>query len=659
MWKKDSTNRQYESGRRTPSVLVLDTVIEAIDEELAIPAPERGAALMGPEGRELITHLLADPTAQTTSASYEASNELIQRVSAAEDDSILRWKGIVHSHPGAMGDLSGPDLARLLEGLQINPWLPWLHAPIVTQQPPRYGGAAVNTQHGWLCWHTVRMLRDGKLVVEARRVVVLPLGADLRMLAECHDGQLTPIVADPGTGVTGVGGRVGLPDGGELLVLASDLYPVAAPLVLFTPPGADTVELALNWSAEAGENRLVAAVSLALDCWTQRRRGADRPTKGFGPRRDLAVTTDPQRAAEAGWTVADGDPEALRDQLHQGLAARVRGLTSEGLDDRTVLIVGCGSVGSYAAEQFARSSVGTLVLIDPDRVEATNLSRTSFEVADLDVLKTSAIRRRLLNVNPSIAVEPHPTAVGSMSEVELDALVQRSDVVFAATDDPAAQLELARHAQRHQRPGLFVGLTAGARGGEVIVTLPGQTPCYRCATPVRHQTNAYAGLARDTDYGTGRMHGVTALSVDIQHVTGVAVKLCLSLLLQPDDHAELGRFAPAILAQQMSFLTFSMSRDYWFYPGYFGSLAGQFGYQSVGLSIDGDPDCPICGTAPELGLGVERVAPDIDTIREELARDDVGFHFQANAGLGLTRPSSRPENAQTSTTGTNQVEESA
>lgn len=376
----------------------------------------------------------------------------------------------------------------------------------------------------------------------------------------------------------------------------------------------------------------------------------------FGPRPDLALTTDPGRAAQAGWAAADGDPQSLIDELRQGLAARARGLTSDTLGDRTVLIVGCGSVGSYAAEQLARSGVGTLVLVDPDHVDATNLSRASFEVADIGGYKTTAVRKRLLNLHPSIVVDAHPTAVGDMSEVELDALVRGSDVVFAATDDPAAQLELARHAQRHERPGLFVGLTAGARGGEVIVTVPGQTPCYRCATPVRHVRDSHAGLARDTDYGTGRMHGVIALGVDIQHVTGVAVKLCISLLLRSDEHAELGQFAPTILAGGMTFLTFSMSSDYWFYPGYFGSLGGQFGYQSVGLSVDGDPDCPICGTAPDLDLTADIVAPDTETIRASWTDQDLPS--QADEQTALEETISAIENAP-SQPGTNQGKDSS
>jgi proteasome lid subunit RPN8/RPN11 len=204
----------YVSGRHAPAIVLLDTVAEEMDRELAQRPPEQGGALLGPEGRELVTHLFVDEHARTTAASYEASESLMTRVMATEDDSILRWKGIIHSHPGSMANLSGPDLERLHDGLHGNPWLPWLHAPIVTRQSPRgHDAHAFDLGHGWVTWHTARLLRDGSLVIEQRNIVVLPLGADLRRLATKLGADWTTIVTDPGTGVTGVGGRLALGDG--------------------------------------------------------------------------------------------------------------------------------------------------------------------------------------------------------------------------------------------------------------------------------------------------------------------------------------------------------------------------------------------------------------------------------------------------------------
>lgn len=338
----------------------------------------------------------------------------------------------------------------------------------------------------------------------------------------------------------------------------------------------------------------------------------------FGPRGDLPLTDDAKRALLAGWDRASGDAELVCERLRVELASRSAGLVGEGLADRTILIVGCGSVGSYAAEQLARSGVGRLVLVDPDRVEASNLSRAMFLVVDIGRTKVEALAGHLLNVNPSISVDCHADGVGAITDAALGALVDGSDVVVAATDDPIAQLQLARHAQRAGRPALFVGLTAGARGGELVMMLPGTTPCYRCATSIRHARDEVPGLSRETDYGTGRLEGVVALGVDVQHVAGVAVKFALSLTLR-EGNGELSAFATAVLDRGISYLTFSMSEDYWFYPAYFAQLGGQFGYQSVGLAVEADPECPICGPNADLAVLSEPAAADLADLREQLS----------------------------------------
>lgn len=48
------------------------------------------------------------------------------------------------------------------------------------------------------------------------------------------------------------------------------------------------------------------------------------------------------------------------------------------LADARVAVFGIGGVGGYAAEALARSGVGTLDLIDPDKVSVTNLNRQIF-----------------------------------------------------------------------------------------------------------------------------------------------------------------------------------------------------------------------------------------------------------------------------------------
>ena len=71
----------------------------------------------------------------------------------------------------------------------------------------------------------------------------------------------------------------------------------------------------------------------------------------------------------------------------------------------TILIVGCGALGTYAAEQLVRAGVGTLYLVDPDTVSETNLQRQSLftEAAPMNCLKSMQQR---LNYARSITMSP-------------------------------------------------------------------------------------------------------------------------------------------------------------------------------------------------------------------------------------------------------------
>ncbi|MGB4303446.1 MAG: ThiF family adenylyltransferase, partial [Syntrophomonadaceae bacterium] len=45
------------------------------------------------------------------------------------------------------------------------------------------------------------------------------------------------------------------------------------------------------------------------------------------------------------------------------------------LQKASIIVIGLGGVGSYAAEGLARSGIGHLTLVDRDRIEASNINR--------------------------------------------------------------------------------------------------------------------------------------------------------------------------------------------------------------------------------------------------------------------------------------------
>ncbi|HET8538781.1 MAG TPA: ThiF family adenylyltransferase [Anaeromyxobacter sp.] len=576
-------------------MLVGDWVLRAIDAELGDHPPERGGALLGPRGRPLLARFAADPDADATASSWAPSRALDARVKERERADDLELKGLVHSHRPGLDGPSERDALELAEGLRRNPHLALYLGPVVSGAPHAAAPAPheVELRSGArISFHAARRAPDGGTEILPVAVRVVPLLRDLERAAAELGGERPEVFLPEGEGGAVLGGRIGLGGGLELLVLAADAYPALPPVVLLGSEK-DPEQLHLSWALELPEaDRLAGALRAAID-------GAAPLRRAYGPRGGPALTRDPGRARLAAWEprLAGDALEARSRARRAAVLSRGAGLLSGALRARGALVAGCGSVGSYVAEQLVRSGVGRLALLDPDAVGAENLSRTVYGAADVGAPKTEALARRLLAIEPGVELALAPRPVQALEPAELDRLVREADLVVAATDDPAAQRALDRFAFARGRPALFVGLYAGARGGEVVVTVPGRTPCFLCATRSRHGAASAAGIARELDYGTGRLAGEIALGADVQHVASAAVKLALSLLLPPGSGASLASFAEEALAAGTPYLTMSTVPGYWFYPQIFGDAPGQGAYQSVWLTPRPVPDCPVCGPA--------------------------------------------------------------
>lgn len=98
-----------------------------------------------------------------------------------------------------------------------------------------------------------------------------------------------------------------------------------------------------------------------------------------------------------------------------------------------VLIIGAGGLGSPALLYLAAAGVGTLGLIDFDKVEDSNLQRqVLFGVEDVGKLKVDAAKERIKSLNPHIDVIPYNEPLTSKNAIEL---FKQYDVVADGTDN--------------------------------------------------------------------------------------------------------------------------------------------------------------------------------------------------------------------------------
>lgn len=73
-----------------------------------------------------------------------------------------------------------------------------------------------------------------------------------------------------------------------------------------------------------------------------------------------------------------------------------------------VAVFGLGGVGGTLCEALARAGVGALTLIDGDTVSVTNINRQIIAThSTVGMLKTEAVRARVLDINPDCRVEIH------------------------------------------------------------------------------------------------------------------------------------------------------------------------------------------------------------------------------------------------------------
>src|SRR5205807_8173622 len=92
----------------------------------------------------------------------------------------------------------------------------------------------------------------------------------------------------------------------------------------------------------------------------------------------------------------------------------------EKLKAARVLCIGAGGLGSPAALYLAAAGIGTLGLVDADRVDASNLQRQIlYGTDDVGESKLEKARARLQQLNPDVEIELHETRLTSANATEI------------------------------------------------------------------------------------------------------------------------------------------------------------------------------------------------------------------------------------------------
>jgi len=144
----------------------------------------------------------------------------------------------------------------------------------------------------------------------------------------------------------------------------------------------------------------------------------------------------------------------------------------------SVLVCGCGALGSMLANILVRAGVGRVRIADRDFVDTTNLHRqVLFDEHDVAAAlpKAIAAAEKLCKINSQVEVEP---VVADVNHANIWKLCEGIDTIVDGTDNFETRFLINDMAVKNDLPWVYGGCL-GAEG-QTMTILPHETACLRC-----------------------------------------------------------------------------------------------------------------------------------------------------------------------------------
>lgn len=326
-------------------------------------------------------------------------------------------------------------------------------------------------------------------------------------------------------------------------------------------------------------------------------RGVDDPGNQIG----LLVTHDPNLSPEAiqagahefaGWIVERAGVRPIRIEVEPkvvGLEQLTGKWPIEQLGTNSVMVVGCGSIGSAAAEALAGYGLGRVLLVDPDRFLWHNMLRHTLGPESVGRRKVHALKSQLNARWPRQAVEAYPIDVVDQAHL-VRRLIEGIDLVICAADGIAPRRVVSHLGRRAGKPAIMACVLDNGAIGEILRLRP--APRFGCLLCFRAHLDEIGAMDaeadQELDYGTGRVHQpMTAVPPDLRYMGTLAAKTAVATLLESlhGDHTQALPGEHAVTGLR---------------PG--NDLASPFNVRAAGeirwASIPPPrTDCPTCGAA--------------------------------------------------------------
>lgn len=236
---------------------------------------------------------------------------------------------------------------------------------------------------------------------------------------------------------------------------------------------------------DSGEKRLASFLSMrtpgvphgsvliSAKGWRGRQLGTSNPIKivSIGERRNVLF-----------------EPSYSQDPIQPIFDRQVRAFGEAGqrvMESLTVAIVGLGGTGSVAAEQLAHLGVRRFILIDPDRVELTNLNRViGATKCDINHPKVDVAASHITSIAPSALVQ---CVQGDVTRTHVARELISADFLFSCTDSHGSRAVIQQISYQYLIPCVDVGSILTATNGQItgihgrVQALAPGLPCLSCS----------------------------------------------------------------------------------------------------------------------------------------------------------------------------------
>ncbi len=194
-----------------------------------------------------------------------------------------------------------------------------------------------------------------------------------------------------------------------------------------------------------------------------------------------------------------------------------------------VLIIGAGGLGSSAIAYLAAAGIGKIGIVEPDRVELSNLQRQIlFETADIGRSKATSARDRVQEVNPDCKVENFEEKITSGNA---NNLVSAFDIVVDGSDNFETRFAVSKACLQEKKTLVSAAISGfSAQLSTFKPYLGNLHPCYRCLVPnipERERNCAQEGIIGPL---AGMLGSMQALEV-IKEILSIGESLSGSLLI--------------------------------------------------------------------------------------------------------------------------------